>query len=140
MDKDIEHLNLLRIFHYVVGGLGCLFSCIPLVHVAMGLFVATGDFSSNYDPTLTLGPMVGFGWLFVSVGGILFLVGQAVSVAIILSGRFIGQRKNYHYSFVVACVACVVFPLGTVLGVFTIIVLSRDTVRNIYGNEKTSLA
>lgn len=34
-----EHLRLLSIFHYVVGGMGFLFSLIPVVHLMMGLFL-----------------------------------------------------------------------------------------------------
>ena len=53
-NTDGEHLRLLSIFHYVVGGLAALFACIPLVHLAMGVFmiIAPGKFgpSSNQPP------------------------------------------------------------------------------------------
>jgi len=34
---------------------------------------------------------------------------------------------------VLACIACAFMPFGTVLGIFTIIVLSRESVKEIYG-------
>ena len=37
MTQDEQHLDLLAIFHYIVGGLTALFSCIFLLHVAMGI-------------------------------------------------------------------------------------------------------
>jgi hypothetical protein len=32
-----------------------------------------------------------------------------------------------------ACILCLFTPLGTILGVFTIIVLSRQSVKELYG-------
>ncbi len=37
MNQDEQNLNLLSIFHYVVGGLTALFSSMFLMHVAMGI-------------------------------------------------------------------------------------------------------
>ena len=74
-----------------------------------------------------------FGWMFFVMGLVAFIIGQASSVLIIVSGRFIKTRKKRVFSFVMACVACLGAPLGTILGVFTIIVLSRDSVKRIYG-------
>jgi len=133
MNKDIEHLNLLKIFHYVVGGVGCFFSCFPLIHVALGLLIATGNLNSVEE--MSDGPPQEFGWFFVFIGGLFFLMGQAVCITIILSGKFIAQRKNYLFTFIIACIACIGFPFGTLLGVFTIIVLSRDSVKELYNNH-----
>jgi hypothetical protein len=33
----------------------------------------------------------------------------------------------------VACVSCVFMPIGTILGVFTILVLSRPSVKSAFG-------
>ena len=37
MSDEANQLDLLAIFHYVVGGMTALFACIPLIHVAIGL-------------------------------------------------------------------------------------------------------
>ena len=37
MQQDEEHLKLLSIFHYVVGGLTALFACIPIFHLILGI-------------------------------------------------------------------------------------------------------
>jgi hypothetical protein len=39
MNQDAEHLRLLSIFHYVVGGIGVLVSFFPLLYSAMGGFM-----------------------------------------------------------------------------------------------------
>lgn len=60
------------------------------------------------------------------------MIGLAFSIAVALSGRFIMQRTHYLYSFVLACVECMFVPFGTILGVFSIIVLSRPSVKEQY--------
>ena len=41
MQQDEEHLKLLSIFHYVVGGLAALFACFPIFHLIIGVvFIA----------------------------------------------------------------------------------------------------
>jgi len=79
-----------------------------------------------------------FGWFFFMAGLVCFLVGQAVSISVIVSGRFIKKRVRYMFSFVLACLACVFVPFGTILGVFTIIVLSRESVKAKYGRLRAA--
>ncbi len=42
MDKDLEHLRLLSIFHYVFGGLTALFGCFPCIYLAFGIAFVSG--------------------------------------------------------------------------------------------------
>lgn len=135
MSKDEEHLHLLSIFHYVVGGLGSLFACMPLIHMGLGfLFIfAPEQITQNTGES----PPQFIGWLFFLIGLVFFLAGQCMALAIIISGRFIAKRKNYLYSFVVGCIECAFFPFGTVLGVFTLIVLSRESVKEVYNSHDT---
>jgi hypothetical protein len=80
-------------------------------------------------------PPAFFGWIFFVMGAAFFLVGQAISICIIISGRFLAKRKRYLYSFILGCIECIFVPFGTVLGIFTIIVLSRDSVKELYGEN-----
>jgi len=47
MTQDEQHLDLLSIFHYVVGSLTAFFSCFPLIHVIMGIFMLSGAFEGG---------------------------------------------------------------------------------------------
>ena len=42
MNRDLEHLKLLSIFHFVAAGMLALVACIPFIHFFMGLAMATG--------------------------------------------------------------------------------------------------
>jgi hypothetical protein len=37
---DLQHLRLLSIFHFVVGGIVGLVACLPLIHLAVGIAMA----------------------------------------------------------------------------------------------------
>mgnify|MGYP000166472252 CR=1 FL=1 len=62
----------------------------------------------------------------------IMLTGWILAVCILLAGRFLARRTHYLYCLIMAGVECLFMPLGTVLGVFTIIVLDRDSVRQTF--------
>jgi len=132
MSEDESNLNSLALAHYIVGGVMALFSCMPLIHMTVGLFILIGEESFMFEEGEDFPSQI-MGWMFFLIGLLCFLVGQVSSILIIVSGRFIKKRKKRIFSFFMACVACLGAPLGTILGVFTIIVLSRDSVKRIYG-------
>jgi hypothetical protein len=55
-----------------------------------------------------------------------------LGILTIVSGRLISLRRRRTFSLVVAGINCASFPFGTVLGVFTFIVLARPSVRALY--------
>jgi hypothetical protein len=128
-DTDGEHLKLLSIFHYVVGGLAAFFACIPLIHLAMGLFmiIAPGKFgpTSNQPPAF-------LGWFLVLVASFFIVAGWTFALLVVFAGRFIARRKHHTFCFVMACVECIFIPFGTVLGAFTILVLMRPSVKEMF--------
>lgn len=128
MDNDLKHLNYLKIFHYVLGGFSLLFACFPLIHVGFGIAMVIGGFGHGHNT-----PPAFLGWIFLIIGGFFFLMGQTITVCLFLSGKYIKNRKHYWFTFILAAIICALFPFGTALGVFTIIVLSKDSVKKIYG-------
>lgn len=68
-------------------------------------------------------------WVYLA-GAVWFV---ASGILNLISGFCLLARKGRTFSLVVAGVNCLHIPAGTVLGVFTIIVLLRDSVRELYG-------
>ena len=126
MNQDEQNLDLLGIFHYIVGGMTAFFACFPIIHLVIGIALISGKFDGG-DP-----PPAFFGWLFVIIASVFILFGWVLAAIIIIAGRRLRQRRSQTFCFVVACVECIVMPFGTVLGVFTIIHLSRDSVRQLF--------
>jgi len=133
MSQDSDHLKLLAIFHYVVAGLMALFACIPFIHFFMGLALATGTFPDTDPEAQPIG-------IFIMVfAGLFILAGWSLAVLIAYAGRSLQARRRYTYCLVMAGVECIFMPFGTVLGVFTIIVLMRDSVKEMFGRPVAPL-
>jgi hypothetical protein len=78
-------------------------------------------------------PPAAFGLLFIAIGGAVVLTGWSMAACLVVAGRSLAQRKRYMFCLVLAGIACVVCnPLGTVLGVFTIVVLMRPSVKALF--------
>jgi|SRR5882724_1392159 len=135
MNQDREHLRLLAIFHYVVAGLAALFSFFPLLYTTVGaifIFAARhGTPKPGEEP-----PPEFIGWILAIVGSLLFLLGVAIAICILIAGRSLAKRTCYWLALVVACIECLFIPFGTILGVFTIVVLSRESVKALFSTAQ----
>ena len=131
MNQDAEHLRLLSIFHYIVAGLAALLSCFPLLYTTVGailIFVARHGTSKLGEEA----PPEFIGWIFAVIGSLLFLLGIAIAICILIAGRSLAKHARYWFAFTMACIECIFIPFGTILGVFTIIVLSRESVKALF--------
>lgn len=135
-NEDLQHLDLLALFHYIVGGITAFFSCMPFLHVFMGLAIVSGKF---FEGSKGSGPPPFFGWMFVIMGTVFIVLGWSMAVCIILAGKKLKKRKNRSFCMVVAGAECMFMPFGTILGVFTLIVLSKDSIKGIFAEQLNAL-
>jgi len=133
MDEDIKNLDLLAIFHYVLGGLTILVGFFPIIHVSLGIAMLCGVFEGDNDA-----PPAFVGLIFVMIGGMIMLLNWAQGVLIIIAGRKLKAKRSRTFCFVIACLECLMMPLGTILGVFTIILLSKDDVKELFESNSGS--
>ena len=138
MDRDTEQLNLLAIFHYVVAGLAAIFSFFPLIYTAVGVIFIFAARHGTEKPGEELPPEF-LGWIFAVLGSVLFVMGIAMAICILIAGRCLSRRRCYSFSLVMACIECLFVPFGTILGVFTIIALSRESVKAFFETTPTSI-
>jgi len=103
-----------------------LASCIPLLHFFMGLALAIGAFE---DGDSEVRP-VGFVIMVVALGFI--FLGWILAALMAFAGRGLAKRRRYTFCLIMGGVECLFMPVGTVLGVFTIIVLVRDSVKELF--------
>ncbi|BET68355.1 membrane protein [Opitutales bacterium ASA1] len=131
--EDESHLRTLGLLHYVLGGIIACFALLPMVHVGMGLVLALAPekMSSGSEGA----PPAFLGWIFVVIGTVLVFMGWSLAAATIYLGRCLRRKKNHTGCLVVACVECMFMPLGTLLGVLTIIALVRPTVKRLFGTD-----
>lgn len=133
--QDAEHLRLLSIFHYVVGGLTALFGCFGLIYVVMGIiFLAFPESMQDGRPGHAGDPPPAFlGWIFVGIGTFFTVLGWTMAALTIYGGVCLKRRQKRTFTLVTAGLNCLQVPFGTALGVFTFMVLNRPSVRALYG-------
>jgi hypothetical protein len=130
MTQKEEHLKLLSIFHYIVGGLAGLFALFPIIHLVLGLFLvfAPEKFNGKGNDM----PPAFFGWFFVIFAAMFITIGWIFAVCVLTAGRFLAKRKHYTFCLVMAGIECIFMPFGTVLGIFTIILLTQESVKQLF--------
>lgn len=127
---DADHLNLLAIFHCIGAGLALLGILFLLAHFLFmhALFENPKMWQNQKQGPPPAELFAIFKWVY-AVAGVWF-AGSAILN--IISGIFLFARKYRTFSLVVGGLNCLHMPLGMALGVFTIIVLMRDSVRERY--------
>jgi hypothetical protein len=133
---DEDHLNLLAIFHFVIAAMTLLGILFLFAHYAMMHFIFTNpdiwkDQKDGPPPEAIFSIFI---IIYIIAGAFLVVIG----ILNVMSGLFLRERKNRTFSLVVAAIDCLQFPFGTTLGVFTFVVLFRDSVRVIY--ERAALS
>ncbi len=136
--KDKEHLNLLVIFHWIFGVLRILFSLIGVVylHLLRNIFNNPNFYSNFHDSDNLQFSSSEFIGIVVTIVKVTLVIAFFVGIANIISAQFIKQRVKRTFSIVVACIDCIFIPFGTILGVFTLIVLFRNSVLELYDPAK----
>jgi len=137
MNDDLQHLKLLSIFHYVVAGMTALIGCFPLIHLAVGIAFLSGRIAPQPHHPEEIAFM---GWLFTGIAGSMIIVMWSLAVVAFCAGRCLQAHRRRTFCLVVAGLECMLMPFGTVLGVFTIIILLRPSVQQLFSEQRDSSA
>lgn len=123
--EDTLHLRIVSMCAFIVAGLGCLGLMFLGMHYAVFSTVAERlpqgkvDFESFVSV---------FFWIYPMLAVPLLLV----TVANLLSGWFVMNRRYWMFTLGVSVVNLLQMPVGTAIGTYTIYVLSRPSVRALY--------
>ena len=129
---DANHLNLLAIFHFVGAGLSLIGIAFLLAHYTfMHAIFTNPEIWKDQKQPMPMPPEQIFAMMkwFYLAGAVWFVSSGVLNL---ISGLCLRARKGRTFSLVVSGLNCLHLPLGTVLGVFTIVVLIRDSVRELY--------
>lgn len=123
---DEEHLRLLALLHYISGGMTLVFSLFFLLMISfMGvMFASLGPPQSTHGKELP--PQ--FFWFFA----IFPAVGVTLGVLEILAARCISLRRARLFTMIVSIPNVMFIPYGTLLAIFTLLVLDRGSVKRLY--------
>jgi len=131
MNRIEDNIRLLSIFHYVFAGFVALIACIPIIHIVVGiLFLVMPEKMCENDCTEQPTQMIG--WIFIGVGTFVMLIGWTFAILVGLAGRFLARRVHLKYCIAIAAASCLFMPLGTVLGVFSLITLTKKEAEPLF--------
>jgi len=129
MNEDLQHVRWLAVAHYIIAAIVALVGCFPIIHLTLGILMLTGRLQDAHGN----GPPEWFGLIFVVIAAMMIVICWAFAVALLVAARRLSEHRGYTYCIVVGALECMFVPIGTVLGVLTIIVLVRPSVRKLFG-------
>ena len=109
-----------------------LFALMPIFHFVAGasLFFGPGLFGPGAGRLFTA---LGGGFLMV-FAGIWMCIGWSLAALLAVAGIYLARQQHHTFCLVLACVEAITcVPFGTLLGIFTIVVLLRPSVRTAFG-------
>ncbi|MHC4910740.1 MAG: hypothetical protein ACYTF9_13595 [Planctomycetota bacterium] len=127
---DASHLKVLSICYWIFGGLSFLGTCGGVFYMGMGIvFMASPPSDLNPDEARIAAI------LFIGLGIFITILTLVVGGLLLANGFALKSRTAYIRCLIVAGLACLSIPLGTILGVFTFVVLSRPSVKRAFGRS-----
>ncbi len=127
-DKDTLHL--LSIFHYIMAGIIALLFCLPLLYLAMGVTLTVGGLTQEEPALGILGAAISV------VVGVIILIGWGLALLVFLAGKNLDRQTKYQVCLYGAGVLCIFIPMGTILGVFTLVTLQDDSVKELFNRNR----
>ena len=124
MNKDLDHLKLLGIFHIIWGALAIFFGLgFGLLYIVLAS-VGTMEVSGNVTPETAR-------QVLVVLGIVAIVLSSIYGIVVIMAGGKLRKQRGYRFCFLVSILDLLSFP-GIVLGIFTLIVLMRPTVKELF--------
>ena len=132
---DEEHLRLLALGYYISAAITAFFSMIGLFYAftgaAIGLALSKAATEAAAQPNEPSPQLLG--WIFGAIGVGLFFAMIAMAALKFYAGRCLKQRKSRTFCMIIAAFSCLEIPYGTILGIFTFMVLERPSVARLFG-------
>lgn len=99
-----------------------------LAFIGMGIFITSNpQVAQSNSP-----PPPWFGAFFAGMGALFLLTFEAMAALSFFAGRFLSRHQHPTFCIVISALNCMYMPLGTALGVFTILVLQRPSVKALF--------
>lgn len=114
----------------ILFGIGALF---PTIYMIIGIVIVNGQFETEDRP----GPPAAIGWVLIGMSCFGILLGLTFAACVALAGRKLHSRTGYIFCMIIAGIECLFMPIGTLLGIFTLLVLLRPTVKALFDGTQT---
>ncbi len=119
-----NNLSTFRILFIVKGILNLLISLFVIAYMGFVFFLINAE--SGEIPHSA-------GLIITVVCSLVILISVAFGIGTIMAGRYLKEHRNYNFILVMSILNCLTGVLGILLGVFTIIELTKPEVKQLFG-------
>lgn len=132
--RDAEHLRMLRTCHFVwaaLAGIGGLVLGAFMIGFSFFFRTALRDAAARTPPGGGAPPVEfidSMSWIHTAMGGAYLVGGVVMASLALVTARCLRVRRGRTFCLVASAVQCLAMPVGTTLGVFTMLVLTRPSV------------
>jgi len=132
--NDDNRLQALAIFHYIIGGMVAMFTVVVLLPFVVLAYPCVLVYKQLGDSA------VHFAWLVLLVPCAIIAIILSLAFLIIAAGRSLATHRRHTFCIVTACIECLLFPFGTILGVFSLILLTRTGTKLLFATSTSPTA
>ncbi len=125
--QDRDDLRGLALFHYMMSGFAALVAIAAFVYAVIATYWPAPGMPPGFSPPADESLV-----RFVALRAALVGSALAMIVLALVAGRCLNRRRWYRFCVAVAVVECFFTPFGTLLGVVTIMVLRRASVKRTF--------
>jgi hypothetical protein len=136
MNENEQYLKILAIFYYILGALLALVGFFPIIHLWLGYMMV---FMPNQMGGRGNPPPAALGWFFMIMAAGVMVSLWGLALCMILTGRYLIRHRHHMFCLVIAALVCMNAPLGTVLGVFTLVLLLKPEVKEMFEGRADGL-
>lgn len=122
MQQIERRLNFLSFFHLLLGALNCVLSFGFLMTA-----LSEGQVK-NVDVIAARGDY----WIYLTIDLFLCVFFLVAGISMLIASRRLRNYRSRVFCLVVAGIECAIIPFGTILGVLTLITISRDSVIRLF--------
>jgi len=125
-----NNLNTFRIL-FLIQGLFSLFgSLFAFFYAVFGMFAFTEI--TKHDEHMPFNP----GYIFLILGGIGFVILVTFGILSLMASKRLNEKRGYQFIFVISILSCLTGILGILLGIFTLIEISKPEVKSLFDGDK----
>lgn len=126
---DDEHLRLLRIGYLTMGGVAVFTGLFGILYALMGFMIVHLPMQPQQPGQP---PPEVIAWFFAGFGLAFMLAAGTYALLSFLTARALRRHRARVLCYITAALSCLYIPFGTLLGVFTFIVLGRASVARLF--------
>ena len=140
MRRDILQIRILAILYFIFAFGIIYISFLPLSLLGTGIsFLLVGLQSEESLLSLPIWNLVFVFFIFFAtliLPIVIFILGYALFANIVRLGYYLLKKQRYLFCMKMSQISMILIPIGTVLGSLTHTVLSREAVKELFGNAK----